>query len=195
MSIEDVSNQSQSILPNGMTQDEYKIQCKLRCYHEAGHLVYGLLHGQRPISVCVTPNLDICYVEWDPSIPIKHEDEIKKSLAGPATEYQFCCKNKLRFLLYRLREHNFPRKIDGTIPEEILEVNKDVKTDMDLCANMTDEELADFIEKTFTEQYFSENADLINDFAMSVGRKCRLDSLEIQQIFNKHNNKNIMTEN
>ena len=158
-----------------MTPDDYKNQCRLRCYHEAGHLVYGLIHNQIPKSAFVSPNLTLSFVKWNDTIPIS-DSKIKRgsSLAGIATECRFCLNEKLDFILSRLRNHTYPRIIEGAVSK-----------DLEASSDLSDEELADFIEQTFSEQYFEKNSDLTHEFSTQIGRKRFLNADEIQVIY-KH---------
>ena len=154
-------------------QKKYTFYRRCQCYHEAGHLVYGLLHRQVPLFVEVPPDLSISYVKWDDTIPLTEDDRKKEALAGPATECYFCFSGRINFMLKHLRNHTLPREVET------------LSDDLAICADMSDDELADYVEKTFTEQYFEENGRLIKEFAEYLGRNCCLNTDEINKIFKR----------
>ena len=164
-----------------MTQEEAQEIARERqtkCFHEVGHLVYGLLHGQVAKGVVISPNPNECFVYWEGTVFQSEEESTLEGLAGPATEARYCYPSKIKLITNALREHRFLR-----------DNNESISRDFAQCADLSDDALADLIESTFTEDYFAENKDLIIAFARELWKKEYLEAEEIKSIFEKEKNR------
>ena len=164
-----------------MTQEEAQEIARERegkCFHEVGHLVYGLLHGQVANKVVISPYPNESGVGWNSTVFQSQEESILEGLAGPATEARYCYLSRIKLITNALREHRFPR-----------DNNESMSIDFARCADLSDDALADLIESTFTENYFAENHNLILAFARELLKKDYLEAEEIKSIYEKEKNR------
>ena len=167
---------------SAMLKDEkYALARQQKCFHETGHIVLHLMLGDQFIEAGVSPDLTIAFSHcesdrWESVGAKARLDEAKVGMAGMASEMYFMNPGKVTALVNVLRNHECTQELRNTKKGD----------DLWKCRGFTEDELADVIEKTFTEKYFEDNRALFIEITRVLFFQTILSKEKLDEILAEH---------